>query len=90
MVLNYILVGCPCRNYREQIQQAVRARLELKPSKLQVQRFNRSATLPESFSGVTIKSVSQIANQAKYLARISLNVFTWGNAQSLWVPFVTK
>ena len=45
VVLNYILVGCPCRDYQEQIQQAVRARLELGASKLQVQRLNRSATL---------------------------------------------
>ena len=34
------------RDYREQVQQVVRAGLELWASKLQVQRFNRSATLP--------------------------------------------
>ena len=32
------------RDYREQVQQVVRAGLELWASKLQVQRFNRSAT----------------------------------------------
>ena len=33
-------------DYREQIQLAVRARLELGASELKVQRSNRSATLP--------------------------------------------
>ena len=36
------------RDFREQIQLAVRAALELGTSWLQVQRLNRSATLPPS------------------------------------------
>ena len=37
------------QDYREQMQQAVRARFELRTSELEVQRSNHSDTLPPSF-----------------------------------------
>ena len=40
-------------DYREPIQQAVRAGLELGTSELQVQRFNHSATLPPTIWSVS-------------------------------------
>ena len=44
------------RAYREQIQLAVRAGLEPEVSKLQVQRSNRSATLPPSSEHISLAS----------------------------------
>jgi len=60
---------------------------ELGASKLQVQRFNRSATLLpflELLYRVWVKLPTSLNILLEYI------VFTWGNAQSLWVPFVTK
>ena len=54
--------GIYSRDYREQIQLAVRAGLELGASELQVQRSNQSATLPSnlnSFTDINILSLTR-------------------------------